>query len=76
MSATAGLPAISLPRATVSKLGVSANILEFIISDKNTICLFGFGISSPIYVLPGIVSTTLMLETDNALARSFDKFIT
>ena len=75
-SAISGFPEISLPSATDNKAGVSAKVFELTISERYTICLSGLGISKPIQVFPGMVSTTLTLTTDNALAKSLAKFIT
>ena len=47
-----------------------------VIEYKDTICLFGFGISIPIVDLPSITSTTLTLLTARDLARSFAIFET
>ncbi len=45
------------------------------ISDKNTIWRFGLGISKPMQLLPGIVSTTRMLTTESARAKSLAKLV-
>ena len=68
-------PEISLP--TQNSREVSSFCLNsFIIEYKDTICLFGFGISIPIVDLPSITSTTLTLLTARDLARSFAIFET
>ena len=74
-SATTGLPAISLPMAMASGECISAYTWLPIISDKNTIWRFGLGISKPMQLLPGMVSTTRMLTTDKARAKSRAKLV-
>jgi len=66
-----GLPAISLPSASVSGLALSLYVVDDRISTSFTIWRFGLGSSSPMHDLPGIVSTTRIETTDSARARSF-----
>ena len=72
-SMTTGRPAMSLPSASVSLPGASLYVVDDRISTRRTICRFGFGSSSAMQDLPGIVSTTRMLTTDSARARSFTR---
>ena len=74
-SVITGAPDISFPKPIVSFEENSSNAKDLRISDNLTICLLSFGISMPITFFPGITSTTLTFVTDNALARSFDKFV-
>ncbi len=74
-SATIGLPAISLPMAMASGECVSAYTCEPKISERNTIWRLGLGISKPMQVLPGMVSTTRTLTTDKARAKSFTRLV-
>ncbi len=70
----ATLPPMSLPSAIVSGLAWSLYVADDRISTSLTICRFGFGSSRPMHDLPGIVSTTRMLTTDSARARSLTRF--
>ncbi len=72
-SATTGCPPISLPKARVSGEFISAYACELRISESRTTCRSGLGTSKPMQALPGMVSTTRMLTTDSARARSFTK---
>ena len=67
----AGLPAMSLPNASESGLGMSLYAADDNSSTNRTSWRRGFGSSSPMQDLPGIVSTTRILTTDSARARSF-----
>ena len=69
-SATTGLPAMSLPSASVSAPCVSLYVADDRISTSFTICRRGLGSSRPMHDLPGIVSTTRIDTTDSARARS------
>src|SRR5687767_5218961 len=72
-SATIGLPAMSLPMASVIGELISAYTRELRIWDRRTVWRLGLGISSPMHDLLGMVSTTRMLTTDRARARSFTR---
>ncbi len=74
-SATTGLPAMSLPNARVSGEAASPYTCELRISERRTIWRVGFGISRPMQLLPGIVSTTRMLTTESARARSLTRLM-
>ena len=75
-SATTGSPAISLPSDKVSGDLELSYFSERSISLKNTISRCSLGISIPIVGRPGITSTTRTERTDNARAKSVDKFVT
>ncbi len=70
-SAITALPAMSLPSASDSGLGMSLYAAEESSSTSRTSCRRGLGSSRPMHDLPGMVSTTRMLTTDSARARSF-----
>ena len=64
---------MSLPSTSVSGLALSLYVADERISISLTIWRFGLGSSRPMYDLPGIVSTTRMLTTDSARARSLTR---
>ena len=73
-SATMALPVMSLPMAMVKGEAISAYTCELKISDRRMIWRLGLGSSSPMQFLPGIVSTTRILTTDSARAKSLVRF--
>ena len=66
---------MSFPRAIVNGDENSSKVFDLRISPKVTKSLFSFGISIPTNDLPSITSTTLTLDTDNDLARSFERLL-
>ena len=70
-SVITGLPAMSLPSASVSAPGASLYSADSRISISLTIWRRELGSSSAMHDLPGMVSTTRIDTTDSARARSF-----
>ncbi|MNT48201.1 hypothetical protein D3C72_1849690 [compost metagenome] len=70
-SVTTGLPVMSLPIASTSREACDWNAAPATISDSRIIWRFALGNSSPMQVLPGMVSTTRIDVTPSARARSF-----
>ena len=64
---------MSLPSASDSGLAVSLYVVDDSNSTRRTIWRLGLGSSRPMHDLPGMVSTTRMLTTDSARARSFTR---
>ena len=69
-SATVGIPAISLPNASVKGELERSKASEEITSLSRTISLFSLGISIPTTDLPGMTSTTRTLITAMDRAKS------
>ena len=70
-STTTGLPEISLPNPIGNSKGLSKKFFELSISESLTVSLLTFGNSKPIKFFPGIVSTTLIENSDKERAKSF-----
>ena len=66
---------MSLPRAMVNEDEQSSKVLDLNISPSVTKSLVSFGISMPMKDLPSMTSTTLTLETDKDLAKSFERLL-